>query len=217
MKHPLLIISIFLALPVFGGAGTIRGTVVDENGAPVPHMTVEISPIGMAWSGGIPQAVTDDQGRFVKEVVGPITSEGRVSGQRWALYPHQERDYYPHLTKFYETAANRAQEVELTPQKPEAQVELRLGLKAGALTGHATDAQTGAPLHPEFEFEWASDASKRMGKRTSDPFRILLPSNTAIKMTVSSEGYKTWSYPGTISIGPGQDMPLDIKLEPEPK
>ena len=105
----------------------------------------------------------------------------------------------------------------MTVEVPEATVIVKLGPKAGALVGKVTDAFTGQPIKPYFEFAWASDPANRMGEGTSENYRILLPSNTAIKMTVSSEGYKTWSYPGTISIGPGQNMPLDIKLEPVPK
>lgn len=219
MRHCFLAALIALTSPTLLGATTISGTVVDENGLPVPHMTIEICPTDMAWSGGIPQAITDDHGHFVKEVVGPVTSGGRVYGQRWAVYPHQEKEnYYPDLSsKFYATTFNHAQHVQMTVEAPETTVIVKLGPKAGALVGKVTDALTGQPIKPYFEFAWASDPANRMGEGTSENYRILLPSNTDIKMTVSSEGYKTWSYPGTISIGPGQDMTLDIKLEPEPK
>jgi hypothetical protein len=53
----------------------------------------------------------------------------------------------------------------------------------------------------------------RLGESTSNDYRILLPSNTDINLTVFSQGYKSWSYPGVINVGPGQDMTLDIQME----
>jgi hypothetical protein len=206
-----------MLLAPFALAGTakITGTVVDANGVPVPRITVEVSPIGMAWSGGIPQATTDDSGHFEKDVPNGREADGRVYGQRWAVYVHSESDYYPRLTPFYQTSLNQAQEVEVTPERPAAQAKVVLGPKAGALVGHVTDSATGATLRPDFEFAWASgDPTKRMGKGTVDPYRILLPPDTDITLTVQCEGHKPWTYPGVINVRPGQDMKLDIELEP---
>jgi len=214
--------SVFLvlaaALAAHANTGKISGSVVDQNGAPVPRMTVEVYSLDMGSSGGTPQTQTDDQGHFAIEVVAPFTSEGRAYGRRWAVSPFREKgDYYPHLMPFYQTDQSQPQGVELTPQAPEAIIQVKLGPKAGALKGRVTDAVTGHVLNPYFEFAWASDPGKKMGKRTTEDYRILLPSGTDIKMTVSLEGYKKWSYPGVINIGPGQDITLEIKLEPEAK
>jgi len=206
----LLCILMLFAPLAFAGVGRISGTVTDENGKPVAHLTVEASPIGMAWGGGIPQAKTDENGRFsIKVLAG-----------RWAVYPRQDRDgYYPDLSSaFYTTAGSVAEQVEVSEENPEAVVNIRLGPKAAALLGHVTDLFTGATLHPQFELAWASgEPNKRMGIRmAADPYRILIPSNTDIKMTVQCEGHKPWAYPGVINLRPGQDMKLDIRLEPVP-
>jgi hypothetical protein len=210
-------ILVLVAPLAFAGTAKISGTVVDQNGVPVPHMTVEVSPIGMAWSGGTPQATADENGHFEVTVVNGRETDGTLYGQRWAVYPHQEKgEYYPDLSSsFYVTTKNQAQYAEVTPESPEAIIEVKLGPRAGALTGHVTDSRTGATLHPEFEFAWASgEPSKRMGERTGDPYRILLPADTDIKLVVQCEGHKPWTYPGVINVGPGQDMKLDIKLDP---
>jgi len=200
------------------GTAKISGTVVDQGGTLTPNIVVEASPVGMAWSGGIPQAKTDEHGHFVLTVVSGREAYGTLYGQHWLVYVHQDDAYYPDLSSaFYSTPSTHAQTVELTPESGDAIIELKAGPKAGAITGHVIDSVTGTPLHPQFDLAWASgDPSKRMGIRTRDPYRILLPSNTEIKLIVQCEGHKPWIYPGVINVGPAQDLPLDIKMDPEP-
>jgi len=206
---------VFVASFAAAGTAKISGTVVDQKGVPVPHIVVEATPLDMGTSGGLPQSRTDDDGHFVLVVVTGRTPDGHLYGQRWAVYPHQEGDYYADLSStFYETAKSQAQHVQLTQERPEANVEIRIGPRAGVLTGHVTDSLSGAILTPYFEFTRASDSSKRMGIRMGDPYRILLPSNTDINFVVQMEGYGPWTYPGVVNVGPGQDLTLDIKLEP---
>jgi hypothetical protein len=208
-------ILVLTASIAVAGTAKISGTVVDDHGIPVKHMTVEAWPLDMGHSGGTDQALTDENGHFVLTVVSGKDTDGRSYGMRWAVYPHQEKgDYYADLSsRFYKTTASQAQHIEFSPSNPEAIVELKLGPKAGALKGKVTDSATGALVRPEFEFAWVSDPQNKLGESTSNDYRILLPSNTDIKLTVLSKGYKPWSYPGTINVGPGQDMTLDIQME----
>ena len=211
------VVLVLAASAAVAGTGKISGTVVDDNGMPVKHMTVEAIPLDMATSGGTDQALTDENGHFVITVVVGRLGDGRPYGHRWAVYPHQERDYYARLSRFYATTNSRGEIANLTPEAPEATVLLKLGPKAGALTGKVTDAVTGAPVNLHYELAWAREPANRMGGGTGDHYRILLPSNTDIKVTVWSQGYKRWTYPGVINLGPGQDMKLDIQLEPAGK
>jgi hypothetical protein len=215
MKYCLAVILVLTASIALAGTAKITGTVVDEHGIPVKHMTVEAWPLDMGHSGGIDQALTDENGHFALTVVSGSLPDGHVYGMRWAVYPHQEKgDYYADLSsRFYKTTASEAQHIEFAPGTPETNVELKLGPKAGVLKGKVTDAVSGVPVKPEFEFAWVSDPENKLGESTSNSYRILLPSNTDIKLTVLSRGYKPWSYPGTINVGPGQDMTLDIQME----
>ncbi|MBZ5571855.1 MAG: carboxypeptidase-like regulatory domain-containing protein [Acidobacteriia bacterium] len=219
MKSGWILVPVLLASFSFAGTTKISGTVVDNNGVPVPHFTIEILPLDMASSGGTPRTKTDEAGRFSITVPNGRNDEGSLYGQRWLLYPHQEKDYYPDFSSaFYATGKGLAQEVQLTPEMRETTVEIKLGPKAGALTEHVTDSLTGVTLNPEFEFAWASgDPRKRMGVRMGDPYRVLLPADTDIKLIVQCEGHKPWTYPGTINVTAGQDIKLDIKLEPLPE
>jgi hypothetical protein len=198
------------------GTGKITGTVRDRNGLPVPNMTVEACPLDVGISGGLPHAKTDDQGNFSLTVPTGTDAKGHPYGQRWAVYPHQEKgDYYPDLSsRFFATSENQAQPIELSASKPVANVDLELGPKAGVLVGQVTDAVSGAPVEPEFQLAWASDPKNEMGESTGDHYRLLLPPNVDITLTVVARGYKPWTYPGNVNIGPGQDMRFDIKMEP---
>src|SRR5438132_9753124 len=188
------------------GTGRISGTVVDEHGVPTANFVVQVYPIGVTIIGTIPRIKTDEHGHFAITV---------SASDRWLVYPRQEKDYYPDLaSRFYTTNVSGAQIVEFAAGVSEMTVVLRLGRKAGALKGHVTDAVTGAPVNPYFEFAWASDCTNKQGVGTRSDYRILLPPNTAIRTTVLSNGYKPWIYPGTISIGSGQDMNLDIQMHP---
>jgi hypothetical protein len=209
------VVLVLAAEVAVAGTGKISGSVVDQSGMPVKQMTVEAWPLGEGVMGGVPQALTDENGHFVISVWVGRFKDGTPYGLRWSVYVYQERDYYPDLgSRFYATASSHGEIVNLTPEAPEATVQLKLGPKAGALTGKVTDAVTGAPVNPHFEFAWASDPANRRGHATKAEYRILLPSNTDIKVTVSSRGYKPWTYPGVINLGPGQDMTLNIQLQP---
>jgi hypothetical protein len=219
MKHWATAVLVLAAPFTLAGTAKISGTVVDEHNIPVKNMVVEAWPLDVGVSGGTPQAVTDEQGHFVLTVATGRTQDGHPFGVKWAVYPHAENgDYYPDLSsRFYKTDSSQARHIEIpSGEAPEAKIELKLGPKAGAVKGKVTDAATGAQVKPQFALAWAADTQNQMGESTSSNYRILLPSNTAIKLTVLSQGYKAWSYPGTINVGPGQDMTLDIQMEPLP-
>ena len=115
--------------------------------------------------------------------------------------------------------------VSLTSRRSAATVSIRLGPKAGILTGTVSDAVTGAPLNPCVEFRRA----KKLGNFLSGTglvnakYRVLVPSNTDILMKVWYGGHKPWYYPGTtdkaqrrpVNLKPGEETNVEIRLEPD--
>ena len=100
-------------------------------------------------------------------------------------------------------------------------IQLRIGRKAGVLIVTVTDAGIGVPLGSvRYELAWADDAKRHLWFETSGyprpPFTLLLPSNIDVTLTVISPAHKMWSYPGVINVGPGQELPLDVQLQPGP-
>lgn len=219
MRHSIVaaVVLAITASPAAAGTGQITGTVVDENGAPAKHVKVEAWPLDTGNMGPLPVAETDDFGHFVMRVVVGRDSKGRPYGLRWDVYPRIDMHTYRPPLWFFHTNNSQAVIATLTERHPEATVTIRLGPKAGALVGKVTDALTGAPVKPYFEFAWASDPHNTMSESMSPNYRILLPSNTGITFWVGAEGHKRYTYPGVINVRPGQDFRLDIQLQPEPK
>jgi len=215
MKSRLAVALILIAPLAFAGTGKISGTVVDESGVPVPHLIMEAFPLDMGWVGRLPNTITDGQGHF--SIAVPIT---QAHGLRWRVYPHEDSKYYPDLSaNFYQTEDSHGSVVQLDEADPEANIQLRLGRKAGALKVKVTDAATGAPLGSiHCELARADNAHDWFRMDTSGyprlPVTLLLPSNIDITVTISSPGYQSWTYSGVINVGPGQDLPLDIQLQP---
>jgi hypothetical protein len=95
---------------------------------------------------------------------------------------------------------------------PCADVEIKLGPEAGAIFGNVTDAATGKPVNPYYEFARASDPENRMGMSIGHRYRILLPANTDVTFWVAAKDYKTYRYPGKVDVAPKQDLQIDIQL-----
>lgn len=208
-------------------AGTISGTVLDEHGVPEKHLTLEYLDIdGGPFLGVIPQTETDENGHFSFKINVTRNEDGTLSGGRWEVRPRYDSSrtgyYPPDRTRFYRTERNfNAQKIEVTPEAPNAIIEIRLGTRAGVLIGKVTDGMTGHPIEPyaTIKIAWASDPTVWFGGNTiekSGKYRLLVPPDTELTLSaVTMRGYKPYQYQGVISVGSGQDRVLDIQLQPE--
>jgi hypothetical protein len=228
------------------GTGKLTGTVVDDHGIPEKHLAIEACPLDTGVQGACPQAETDGDGHFAMSLVVGRNDDGTTYGLRWAVHPLFEPGgggYYPPArVPFYKTENKHPnfQEVDITPEAPNATVEVRLGPRAGALTGRVTDAVTGAPIKPyaTIVVAWVSDPKTIMGANSElageidsktgqwkyhgaieGKYRMLVPADTelTLKATTIAKGYKPYQYSGVITVGSGQDKVLDIQLQPEDK
>lgn len=220
MKNAILA-TLFLA-PLAFGANTVKisGMLTDDKETPVTNMIIEAYPIDQGMSSGAsgPKVRTDSQGHFIFNLSSGRTPEGTAYGLKWGVYPHDDRAYYPDLSSwFYTTATAKWTEVEIQEgDTAEVNLQLKLTPKAAAIVGTVTDATTGAPVKPQFALAHASDTKNQMGGSWPSNYHILIPSNTDILLTVIANGYKPWNYSGAINLSPGQDMKLDIKMQPAP-
>ena len=207
---PLTLLLLCTAPAAFCRDGNVSGTVVDEYGVPVAHLTVRASPADGDFDLLLPEAKTDEEGRFVLRVM--TWPKRKV---RWAVYPYDESKYFPGPMLGLNGNDNVAV-VETSPQLPDATVEPKLGRKSAALRGHVIDAATGRGLKAELKFAKTSDPENWLAIDAEGPFRTFVPSNESIVLTVTCPGHKRWTYPGVINVGPGEDMVVDIEMEPEP-
>jgi hypothetical protein len=195
--------------------GLIDGTVSYANGSPVNGATVYASPMGRPIIGIIPHATTDETGHFAI----PYLWLGKYGVGAEKL----DEDYPDMTSQFY--SDGKFETVTLTARHSAASVSIRLGPKAGILTGTVADAVTGAPLTACVEFRRAKEPWNFLSGTglVNAKYRVLVPPNTDVLMKVWYGGHKPWYYSGTmnkarsrpVNLKPGEETKLDIRLEPD--
>jgi len=188
--------------------GVIQGTVLDEVGRPLQGAKVHAELHGVLVAKAIRYVESDEKGTFAIDRLAYGTYD--VSGQK-------EEDGYPDSSFSFYTDKPVATSAVISPEHPAATVALKLGPKAGVITGTVRDALTGKPIPASFMLRASS--KRWMGTSQPSKFRVLIPSATDISVEVSSAGYKTWVYDGSgsdsrpLRLEPGSEMRLDIRLE----
>lgn len=207
--RPMILTPVLAALlPLMLNAqstGSIRGTVVDEKGAPVSNAKVNASPVG-GWliTKLVRYVETDAQGRFL--------IDGLTLG-KYGIFAMKEEAQYPNLSSsFY--SDNVFPTAVINAAAPTAEVRVQLGPKAAVLTGSITDAINGSPVDAAFQLTRVVSPSEWLGCSAPPNYRILLPSSVDVLVEVSAPGYRTWSSPAPLRLQPGAEMRLDIQLEP---
>jgi hypothetical protein len=196
--------------------GLIEGTITYEDGTAARGATVYASPMGRPFGGIIPHATADERGHFaiLHLWLGPYA----VGAEKL------DEDYPNNSEQFY--SGGKFKTVTLTVRRSAATISIHLGPKAGILTGTVVDAVTGAPLNSCAEFRWANGPDNFLSGTglVNAKYRMLIPSNTPILMKVWYRGHKRWYYPGTtdkthglpVNLKPGEQLRVDIRLEPDP-
>lgn len=184
------------------------------------------------------QTKTDENGHFSFKIFVKREEDGTLFGGQWAVYPcfaivdadgypcndldGATRYYPPPHIPFYRTDNTRHWIIDVTPEAPNAVVEIKLGPKAGAVMGRVSDTVTGAPIKADVDIvvAWAAEPRTMMATKTatgSGKYRILVPGATELTLKAMAKGYKLYQYEGVITVGSGQDKTLDIQLQPQEK
>ena len=199
-------------------SGTVNGVVTNEEGVVVAGATAYAHPLDRPIAGRVPHAETNATGHFA------------IHELPWGLYSisaTKEQDDYPEMFSAFFARNYPAQRANLGPDNPTATLTIRLGPKAGRLTGTVKDAATSAPRNPCAEFKWASDPGNYLTGTglVNAEYRVLIPSSTNVLWKVWLDGYKPWYYPGTtvesmatsVNLKPGQAKEVEIELQPDVK
>lgn len=188
------------------GTGVIRGIAVDENGAAVQGAMVNADSVA---GGGLIQHT------LIRYVTTDATGHFSIDGLDWGKYDvfaKKEDSAYPNTNfSFYDNGSEP--EATITPTLPTADVQIRLGPKAGILTGSVTNADTGAPVNAGFKLIRAASLDNWFSTSQPPNYRVLLPSSTDILLEVSAPGFKTWTLGHPLHLEPAAEMRLDIQLE----
>ena len=185
--------------------GTISGTVVTAQSAPLSGAKVTVDPVDDRPRGSLVRQVeTDAAGRFLVD---------RLIWGRYKVFAKKEAAGYPAVEwSFYSDDVFPI--VAITPNNPLADVTVQLGPQGASLSGLVKDASNGSPVSAGFKLTRAASPDKWISLSQPPDYRVLMPPSTDVLVEVSAAGFKTWSPAGTLRLGPGAEMHLDIALEP---
>jgi hypothetical protein len=173
--------------------GRISGTVVSEDGKPVPGATVYVSEQASSLvDANSVVARTDFGGRF--------DFGRRLKHGVYEIYSRKEKDGYPDPTsKFY-------QPLNFSP--------VQLQEKAAILAGKVFDANTGQPLKAGVGFtNLRTEAGHFV--LADGKFRALIPADTDVYVMVQEVGRDHADWPlftTKVTLKPGQKMDIEVPL-----
>jgi hypothetical protein len=195
-------------------AGVIRGTVVDEEGRPLKGAKVHVEDRRFILHTALRFYETDADGRF---------QIGHLPWGSYSILAGKEDDGYPD-TKFAFYGNLKVPKVLLTPSSAIQNVTIHLEPKAGIVdVNSVVSAAT-------WESIKAASVTLRRDENTNffitaspTMTRLLVPSGVKISIEIRAVGYEDWYYPGyadasrsvPVTLGPGEVLMLDIKLQPK--
>ena len=195
--------------------GEVRGFVVDPQGNPVAGATVRADEEGAVFK-AVSEAQTDQSGQF--------TLSNLSLGEK-LLIAMKEDDGYPNpYSSFYRP--RQPIRVTLSSETPKVDsIRLMLEPKAAVVVGTISDAVTGEPLSASIHMWRADKESDFVDQGALGHYRILVPADTEVRISVRSPGYQEWFNGGateasgtaTIAISDSHIQNLDVKLSPTAK
>lgn len=200
--------------------GTIRGTVVNEDGNPIAGAKVSAIPVDVPLNGFQREVPSDGAGRFTLV---------NLQRGRYRVFTRKEADGYAD-TSWAIHDNGKVPIVEISATAPTVDVEVRIGPKAATLTGTITDAVTGRPVvDPRIRiWRWTDGVDRDTefaATNIGSDYRFLIPPGKEVGVEFSASGYEPWSYcgesngdkPFPLSLPSGAAKTLNIKLRPLPK
>ena len=191
--------------------GSIRGTVLAEDGAPVANAHVYADVMQGSKILTVLNENTDDLGIFTFSRLG--VGEYRVSADK------QEAGYLSTRPDIF--ISQPALTIVLTPDTTTANTIIRFSPKAGVITGWVRDSDTNRSIAahlsvaPTGRSGWSTTGTAGRFK-----FRLLIPANTPVNLGACAQGYTPWSYADPsdpsravpLQLRPGAELKIDIKL-----
>lgn len=198
---------------------SIVGRVVDAQGQPVPKAAVHVLMVGANPSGRRLFYFTDAEGNF--------SIKGLTPGA-YNIFVRKEDDGFPDTEYFFYSSKETSvpQAVVSDDQSPPF-VTVRIGPKAGRITGRVVNATTGASIG-DATMTFSRPENKYMVLITSPhgadgigTFNFLLPA-APLRIKVTAPGYVPWNYHSLVSkeqmdlltLEPGQTIEMVVRMRP---
>jgi hypothetical protein len=210
MKHFLSLALVAASLCAYSQTqdhpdGKISGTVIDQNGNPVPAASVYAIPQDLILDGVTPRSTKTDKN-------GAFDFRGSFQLGAYKLYARKEAEDYPDSSDtFYADSKSEAPQADLSEDHPSAALTVTLGEKAGVLSGRVIDASTGASLKAKLVFTDKDGNSHAVF--ANGEYRTLLPPGKDVTLLVMlmAPDYHPQSPPASLRLEPGQQMHMDIR------
>lgn len=188
------------------GSGKIVGTVVAQNGVPLADAKVNALRQDTRPEGsGVRYVTTNSEGQFIID---------RLAWGTYSVFAMKEEAGYPDLEPSFYSDRVKIPVVQITPTNPVGSVSIHLGPKAAVLLGSVSDASTGAPLNASFIFVRTHNKKDFLSTSLPATYRVLVPASTAVSLSVTSPGYKSWILQNPLDVSSGDEMHLDVQLVP---
>ena len=213
-----LIFAVFLLLAVASAQqddkpqakGTIHGVATDQSRQPAKRIGLTASPLaGLAAL--LPHTRTNDAGEY--------RFENLPWWGKYIVYADDEEAGYS-IFSTGPSGGVLSPVVELTPEHPEAELQILLPAKAGFIQVHLTNQQTDAGISamrvtlmlPE------NPASPVFTMSSYANHVILIPPDKDLLLHVTSDGFREWSESvgkgKLIHLASGARLKLDVRLQP---
>ncbi|HWC19118.1 MAG TPA: hypothetical protein VG498_19055, partial [Terriglobales bacterium] len=190
--------------------GTIYGIAIGQEGQPATGIGLQAEPLGVALGAKLPRTTTNERGeyRFVN-----IPWWGRYR----ACAEDDEAGYSTYATG---CGQNQPPEVELTPERPEAELRVDLPPKAGFLQVNLSDRKTGAAI-PGMRVVVTSSGNRPsliVSMSCYSTKVVLLPPDKDVLLHVTSDGFREWKESvgrgKPLRLASGTRLSLDVQLDP---
>lgn len=176
---------------------TVTGRVVDSDEKPIGGARISVFPMDQAISGNLPQAFTDQDGRYTLTVP-PFSGRTRFCAIKEAAgYPDTQGLLFKSETGFMP--------IEHLIAGTHITVDIKLGQPDGTIEGIVVDSKTHSPV-PKARITLRREEPEAMYSGTIPPdgrFFFALPA-APISLTITAPGYKTWTYHEKDSHAAGQ-------------
>jgi len=188
----------------------IHGIAVGRYGQPAKRIGLTAEPLGVGLGAKLPHTRTNDAGEFSFESI--------AWWGRYTVYADDEDAGYSSFSTG--PSGGLSPVVELTPEHPEAELQVLLPSKAGFIQVHLTNRETGAgisamrvalmlqenPASPVFTMSCYSNHV------------ILVPPDKNLLLHVTSDGFREWNESTgkgkVVHLASGARLKMDVQLEP---
>jgi len=216
---PIMIVTIALAQTAAGqqpnepvANRVIYGLVVDQEGQPAKAIKLIAFPLGVPLATTLPYTRTDQDGRY------------RLTDIPWwgryTVYAEDEAAGYSMSNGQLIDLSDKIEEVTLSPQHAEAELDLRLPPKAGFLEIHPSNKETGAAItQVEIQVLLPEKPERPVWSRwRPSNCVILVPPGKEVLLHVTCPGFREWAESvgkgKPLRVPSGDRLTLNVELKP---